>query len=180
MSRYSKSHDGDLSFIFIILVGAAAWQHKAQVMQIAYIALAVSVGVLLLNFVIRRLLRRRSITTDLDIMTGLEFEHYVAGLLKQNGFYEVKLTERYDFGVDIIAEKDGVRWGIQVKRHAGLVKANAVRQVVTALRIYGCDRAVVITNSTFSRVTQRLAQANDCVLVDRKGLRRLARQGCIL
>ena len=113
-------------------------------------------------------------------MTGLEFEHYIAGLLRENGFRKVKLTERYDFGVDIIAEKDEVRWGIQVKRHEGMVKANAVRQVVTALRLYGCDRAMVTTNSTYSKVAQRLALANDCVLVDRKGLLRLNGQKCIL
>lgn len=170
MSRYSKSYDSDLSFIFIIIVSVAAWQHKAQLARTAYIAVAVTVIALLLNFLIRRFLRRRISPVDVDSMTGLEFEHYIAGLLKQNGFRKVKLTERYDFGVDIIAEKDKVRWGIRVKRHSGLVKANAVRQAVTALRIYGCDRAMVTTNSTFSKIAQRLAQANDCVLVDRKGL----------
>lgn len=180
MSRYSKSHDGDLSFIFIILVGAAAWQHRTQLVRIACISMAVTVIALILNLVVRRFLRRRSRPIDVDIMTGLEFEHYIAGLLKQSGFRKVKLTERYDFGVDIIAEKDGVRWGVQVKRHTGLVKANAVRQVVTALRIYGCDRAMVITNSTFSKVAQRLARANNCVLVDRKGLQKLTSQRCIL
>jgi restriction system protein len=113
-------------------------------------------------------------------MTGLEFEVYIAELLKQNGFHKIKLTERYDFGVDIIAEKDDIRWGIQVKRHAGLVMASAVRQVVTALRHYGCDRSMVITNSTFSNVAERLAYANDCVLVDRKRLSKLTRQRCIL
>jgi HJR/Mrr/RecB family endonuclease len=113
-------------------------------------------------------------------MDGLDFEQYVAGLLRANGYRNVSLTERYDFGVDIIAEKDGVQWGIQAKRHTGLVKAHAVRQVVTGLRIYGCDQAMVITNSTYSAVARRLADANDCVLVDRTGLLHLAQQGRIL
>ncbi len=180
MARYSKSQDSDLSFIFIIVVGAAAWRHKVELVRIGYIALAVTAIALLLNFLIRQFLHRRNSTTNIDFMTGLEFEAYIAELLKQNGFRKVKLTERYDFGIDIIAEKDDVRWGIQVKRHTGLVKANAVRQVVTALRIYRCDRAMVITNSTFSNVAQRLAHANDCVLVDRRGLRKLSGQRCIL
>jgi restriction system protein len=113
-------------------------------------------------------------------MDGLDFEQYVTGLLRANGYSNVSLTERYDFGVDIIAEKDGIRWGVQVKRHSGLVKANAVRQVVTGLKLYDCGRAMVITNSTYSAVARRLANANDCVLIDRAGLKRLARQGCIL
>lgn len=180
MSCYTKSRDGDLSFIFIILIAAVAWQHWAQLVQIAYLALILTVSTLLLNFAVRRLLCRKNSLIEMDIMTGLEFEHYVAGLLKQNGFRKVKLTEKYDFGVDIVAEKDSVRWGIQVKRHSGLVKASAVRQVMTALKIYRCDRAMVITNSNFSKVSQRLAQANNCILVDRKGLQKLIGRRCIL
>ena len=103
-------------------------------------------------------------------MTGLEFERYVARLLKTRGYSHIKLTEEYDYGIDIIAEKDGIRWGIQVKRCSGLVKANAVRQVVTALKKYNCDIAMVISNSTYSKVAKELAKSNQCVLVDRNGL----------
>jgi HJR/Mrr/RecB family endonuclease len=103
----------------------------------------------------------------IDKMTGLEFEHCVAGLLKNQGYTNVRLTEEYDYGIDIIAIKDGIRWGIQVKRYSGLVKADAVRQVVTALKIYKCDRSMVITNNHFSKVATTLAGSNNCVLVSR-------------
>jgi restriction system protein len=108
-------------------------------------------------------------------MNGLEFEYYIAELLRKNGFHKVSLTEKYDLGIDIIAEKDGIHWGIQVKRCSGLVRANAVRQAVTGLNIYGCDQAMVITNSTYSATARRLANANNCVLVDRTGLNQLMR-----
>jgi restriction system protein len=104
----------------------------------------------------------------IDIMTGLEFERYIAKLLKTKGYNHIKLTEEYDYGIDIIAIKDGATWGIQVKRYSGLVKAIAVRQVVTALKKYHCDRAMVISNSTYSKVAKELARSNECVLVDRK------------
>ena len=110
---------------------------------------------------------------DVDTMDGLTFEHYIAQLLIDLGYTEVSLTEKYDYGVDIIAEKDGIRWGIQTKRYSGLVKAAAVRQVVTGLRLYGCDRAMVITNSSFSNVARQLAVGNDCVLIDRAELHAL-------
>jgi HJR/Mrr/RecB family endonuclease len=103
----------------------------------------------------------------IDSMTGLEFERCVAGLLEHQGYTNVELTEKYDYGVDIIADKDGIRWGIQVKRYSGLVKADAVRQVVTALKKYDCDKAMVITNSTYSMVAKDLASCNNCVLIDR-------------
>jgi HJR/Mrr/RecB family endonuclease len=80
----------------------------------------------------------------IDKMTGLEFERYVARLLETQGYSNIRLTEEYDYGIDIIAIKDGITWGIQVKRYSGLVKADAVRQVVTALKKYHCDRAMII------------------------------------
>lgn len=104
---------------------------------------------------------------DLNAMDGLLFEKYVAELLKHRGYTKVTLTERYDLGVDIIAIKDGICWGVQVKRYRDMVKAAAVRQVVTALPHYKCQRAMVVTNSVFSRPAQILARSNDCVLVDR-------------
>jgi restriction system protein len=103
----------------------------------------------------------------IDTMTGLDFEKYVAKLLETQGYSYIGLTEKYDLGVDIIAYKDGSRWGIQVKRYSYMVKAEAVRQVVTALKSYQCDRSMVITNSTYSKVARRLADSNGCVLVER-------------
>lgn len=64
-------------------------------------------------------------------MTEPAFECYVAQLLKTQGCTKVKLTEQHDLGLDIIADKDGKSWDIQVKRYSGLVKAAAVRQEVT-------------------------------------------------
>lgn len=85
--------------------------------------------------------------------------------LKERGYTDVRLTERYDLGVDIIARKHGVTWGVQVKRCNGMVKVNAVRQVVTALKHYKCDRAMVVTNGTYSRPALQLAKSNSCLLV---------------
>lgn len=108
--------------------------------------------------------------TEVDTMTGLEFERYVAALLKRQGYTNIKMTERYDWGVDIIARKDGITWGVQVKRSSDMVKAAAVRQVVTALSHYNCDRAMVVSNGIYSRPARELAKSNDCLLIDRDTL----------
>jgi HJR/Mrr/RecB family endonuclease len=126
---------------------------------------AAVVGVLVLFAIVRRAIRPKSKQLD-----GLSFERYIAGLLPRLGFTDVRLTERYDLGVDIVARKDGITWGIQVKHYGGLVKVDAVRQVVTALNMYGCDRAMVVTNSDFSWPAIELARSNDCVLVDGREL----------
>lgn len=99
-------------------------------------------------------------------MDPIAFEGYVAKIMKSRGFTGVRLTERFDYGVDIIAHKDGVRWGVQVKHYKDLVKAAAVRQVYTGLARYKCDRAMVVTTGRFSRPAQVLATDNNCVLID--------------
>ena len=74
--------------------------------------------------------------------------------------------------MDIIAVKNGITWGIQTKRYSGLVGIDAVRQSVSALKKYKCDRAMVITNSPagFSRPATELAKSNHCIMIGRREL----------
>ena len=178
MSR--KSSDQDFSLIMLIFIGDTIWTHPVGTLKIVHIALIVSFVtavfvVLTWMFKLRRRFRlwkqsRNPNIEIIDAMTGLEFEHFIAGLLRTQGYENIRLTEQYDLGVDIIADKDDTRWGIQVKRYTGLVGADAVRQVVTALRRYQCDMSMVITNSAYSRPAEELARDNDCVLIGRNEL----------
>ena len=56
------------------------------------------------------LLRKGRRRTDLfEDMEGHEFEYFCADLLKQKGFVDVEVTKGSgDYGVDILAEKEGV------------------------------------------------------------------------
>lgn len=114
---------------------------------------------------IRRVIRA---TPDIDKLSWSEFEHYVADRLKRQGYTDVRLTEHYDLGIDIVARKNGVTWGVQVKHYKNTVRIEAVREAVAALRVYKCDRAMVVTNSFFTSPARELAKSNDCVLVDRE------------
>jgi restriction system protein len=151
-------------------------EHYARLSFLVVIAIAFSITIWKVwLFHIKWKTNHNPTMAIIDTMTGIEFEKYIARLLKIRGYARVRLTEKYDYGIDIIASKDGVVWGIQVKRYNDLVKANAVRQAVTALRKYQCDRAMVVTNSEFSRVAIELARCNDCNLVDRPELSRWLR-----
>lgn len=173
MSRASDDH---ASFILIILAAGTIWAHKAFFVRAEHllpVIWATMAGLVCLFTITKLGIRARKhrrlhnpTMQIIDIMTGLEFEKYVARLLKAQCYSHIKLTEQYDLGIDIIAEKDGVRWGVQVKCYSNLVGADAVRQAVTALRHYHCDRAMVITNSVFSRSAVALADSNGCILVD--------------
>jgi HJR/Mrr/RecB family endonuclease len=167
----------------VILIGllVVAWAYNSlsaeDINQIATYGIALTVAIFAIALFIKFKLAQRQKRKlraleliDTEYMDGLAFEKYVAELLKGQGFSKVTLTERYDYGIDIIALKDGVRWGVQVKRHSNMVKAEAVRQVVTALNKYNCQRAMVVTNSTFSRPARVLAESNNCVLIGKDEL----------
>ncbi len=181
--NYGRRNNVSPGLMLTILFVGAVWTYGEQLSTVLHwiiIGLA-AVGCTAVLAILVRILkahrqyRQRHVLdiAGVDAMDGTDFEHYVASLLTAQGYDGVKLTERFDLGIDIIANKDGIRWGVQVKRHSDLVKASAVRQVVTALRHYQCDRAMVITNSTYSKVATRLANSNDCTLIDRPMLARL-------
>jgi len=179
--RHSSATKEHLSFALIILLLSAVWVHKTGKLHIehgaiylaCFIAIAIVLFFLLKNRqkVTGKIALSKSSLTVIDKMTGLEFERYLTGLLRKQGYSSIRLTEKYDYGIDIIAIKDGITWGIQAKRYKGLVDVDAVRQVVTALAKYNCDRAMVITNSYYTEFAKELARCNNCLLIDRDKLK---------
>jgi restriction system protein len=111
----------------------------------------------------------------IDTMTGIEFEEYFAAVLRGLG-YEVATTKTTgDFGVDLVATRDGTRTAVQCKRkQGGAVGAAAVQQVVAGAPMHDCSATMVVTNNLFTRAAQQLAVVHDCELVDRRRLRQLA------
>jgi restriction system protein len=115
---------------------------------------------------------------QIDMMTGIEFEEYFAAVLRGLG-YEVTTTKTTgDFGVDLVAARDGTRTAVQCKRKTGgAVGAAAVQQVVAGARMHECSATMVVTNNLFTRAAQQLAVVHDCELVDRRRLRQLVFDG---
>lgn len=109
---------------------------------------------------------------QIDMMTGIQFEEYFATVLRGLS-YQVTMTKTTgDFGVDLIAIKDGERTAVQCKRkRGGAVGAAAVQQVVAGAAMHGCSATMVVTNNLFTRAAQQLAVVHDCELVDRWQLR---------
>lgn len=107
----------------------------------------------------------------IDVMTGIQFEEYFAAVLTGLG-YQVTMTKvTGDFGVDLIAIKDGTRTAIQCKRKGGAVGGAAVQQVVAGAAMHGCSATMVVTNNMFTRAAQQLAAVHNCELVDRSQLK---------
>ncbi len=109
---------------------------------------------------------------QIDKMSGRDFEEYVAVVLEGCGFEIEEITVASgDYGADIIAIADENRFAIQCKRYGKPVGVKAVQEVISAMKHYDCEKAIVITNSTFTNQAYTLAESNEVVtLWDRDDL----------
>lgn len=114
---------------------------------------------------------------DFDHMDGHEFENFCATILKQNGFKNVSVTKGSgDQGIDILATKDGIKYGIQCKCYSSEVGNKAVQEAFSGKSFYNTHIAVVLTNNLFTSAAKELAEKNGVVLWDRKHLLKLIEQ----
>lgn len=105
---------------------------------------------------------------SLDELSGVQFEEWCCRLLENRGYEEITMTPAsHDFGADILAKKDGVRYAIQCKRYKGTVGEDAIKDAHSAKDHYRCNVAAVMTSSTFTSAAKKLAATNCVVLWDR-------------
>ena len=107
-------------------------------------------------------------------MDGYDFENCSANLLLNNGFNNVEVTQYSgDFGVDIIAYKDDIKYAIQCKKYSSQVGIKAVQEVIGSKTMNDCHVAVVLTNNFFTSSAKELAKKNNVLLWDRNKLKEL-------
>jgi HJR/Mrr/RecB family endonuclease len=106
----------------------------------------------------------------IDEMEGREFEARVAELLELLGYEDVEQTPYYDKGADIVANKDGLRVAVQVKRRSNSVGVDGVRQLIDGTKRYDCDHGLLVTNSYLTDEAIRSAEAWNIEVWDRDKL----------
>ena len=166
---------GYLIFVCIIaLIIDLIRTHISERAKHNLMVVAIVIGVIIfISMVcpIYRKLHRKYTLKQLDEMDGHQFEYACADILKANGYKHVKVTRSSgDFGVDIIAEKDKVRYAIQCKRYNHKLDNTPIQEVVGGLAYYQCDKGAVMTNQYFTEPAKQLAQVNDIELLDRDTL----------
>ena len=115
-----------------------------------------------------RFFRNRSRGSEMDDMEGHEFEYFCADLLKDNGFTEVEVTRGSgDYGVDILAEKDGITYAVQCKCHTDPIGIRAVQEVYAGRDYYDRMVVVVMTNQYFTSAAVHAAEKLKILLWDR-------------
>jgi HJR/Mrr/RecB family endonuclease len=104
---------------------------------------------------------------DVDLMSGDEFEQFVAKLFTKMGYKTTVTPHSRDFGVDVIAERGDIKIGIQAKCYTNPVSNSAIQEIVAGMKYYGCQKGVAVSNRIFTKAAIELAQANSIQLWDR-------------
>ena len=98
-------------------------------------------------------------------MTPTEFEHFCAEELREAG-WNTRVTQRSrDQGVDVVAEKDGVRVAVQCKLYTGPVGNKSVQEIAAGKAHEQAKHGIVVTNSRYTQAAEQLAQANGILLL---------------
>lgn len=123
-----------------------------------------------------------SVLEIVDNMTGQEFEDFlIKDILPHDGYIDIKGTKYSgDYGVDIVAIKDGLKCAIQCKRFNKAVNLKAIQEIVAGRKHYKCEKAIVITNNYFNESAKNLAEDNHVILLDRDYLIRMIKNNNVV
>lgn len=105
-----------------------------------------------------------------DAMNGYDFERFLVEIFQTAG-YDVEETKLSgDQGADLFVSRFGKKIVIQAKNYSGTVGNAAVQEAIAAKSFYGCDEAMVVTNSSFTKSAIELAEAAAVRLIGRREL----------
>lgn len=97
---------------------------------------------------------------------GIEFEKRCIERLEELGLQNVfKTPESNDFGADIVAYFNNIKYVFQCKDHAKTPGENAVREIYGSKNIYNANVCAVISSSGFTPKARDLAKANYVLLL---------------
>lgn len=112
-----------------------------------------------------------------DSMEGHDFEYTCAELLKACGYSGVEVTKASgDYGIDVLAAKDGKRYAIQCKCYTSPVGNHSVQEAYSGAAYYGGFLPVVMTNQTFTEAARNMASTLNVQLWDRYKLQEMIGQ----
>ena len=125
--------------------------------------------VIVINIYLLIRLKKRNIKPlPIDEMEGYDFEYYCADLLRKDGFLNVEVTKGSgDFGVDILAERDGILYAFQCKCYDKPIGVKAVQEIYAGRDFYDRMVGVVITNQYYTQPAVELAEKLKIILWDR-------------
>lgn len=113
---------------------------------------------------------------ELDQLSGVEFEGFLAGLFRAQGYTAELTPTTGDYGADLILSKDERRIAVQAKRYMGSVGVQAVQEALSGQAYYQCHTAWVITTGAFTTNALELAQKSGVKMIGRSEIGNLMAQ----
>lgn len=142
-------------------------QNNLNISMIVFILLLILMLAAVMICILHHVRRRRR-TGSMDEMEGHDFEFFCAELLEKRGFIEVEVTRGSgDFGIDILAQKDGVTYAVQCKRYQDPVGVEAILRTYGGRDYYDRMVGVVMTNQYFTAPAVEAAKKLQILLWDR-------------
>ena len=141
--------------------------HSVDIKTIAIVIIGIAVLILLAAWF---WYMKRSGNDDdqmFEDMEGAEFEQYCAELLEAKGFENVETTpQSHDYGIDIIADKDGITYAIQCKCYSDTIGIKAIQEAYAGRDYYKSMVGVVMTNQSFTKSAIEFAGKLNILLWD--------------
>ena len=113
---------------------------------------------------------------ELDSLSGVEFEEFLAGLFRAQGYVAELTPSTGDYGADLILSKDGKRIAVQAKRYVGSVGVAAVQEALSGMAYYKCQAAWVIATGAFTSNALELAEKSGVKMIGRSEIGNLMAQ----
>ncbi|WP_328654419.1 restriction endonuclease [Micromonospora sp. NBC_00330] len=155
-----------------------AQDHPVVLALVILIIVAAFAGAFYLKFVkARRLAEYERNIAVTDSMTGTEFEHFMARLMRRSGFRRVTVSGRSgDMGCDVVGyTPDGRKVVVQCKRYSSkLTSPDVQRFAGTARDVHRAHVPLLVTTAHVTNPARDVAKLCNITLVDRTLLSRWA------
>ena len=109
-------------------------------------------------------------------LSPIEYEQFCARLLADIGWDARTTVSTGDQGADVIATKDGTTVVIQCKKYSTPVGNKAVQEVHAAMSYYNADKAIVVSNASYTTSAKQVAGKIGVLLLHHNDLPNLADQ----
>jgi HJR/Mrr/RecB family endonuclease len=109
-----------------------------------------------------------------DDMTANQFEAFCAEQLRHVGWDAHVTKQSRDQGVDVVAEKDGIRVVLQCKLYSRPVGNKAVQEIAAARMHERANYGVVVSNHKYTPDAEQLASTNNILLIHYTDLPKLS------
>lgn len=166
----------EISIVYVIFLLFFAWVNKPFFWKMLLWGI-VFLGILIIVaiFIKRSKVHKQSQWhTDRELLKWLkglkpwEFEKYIAELFTKLGYKTTVTGSGYDGGIDVIAEKDGLKHYIQCKKYiTSTVSVSEIRDFYGAIANHLAQaKGFFITTNNFTLEAERFAEDKPIELID--------------